>query len=80
MQKLLFSRGEIFWTEDAEGDDQLHPGPEGQRALGICHCRRQGPGEISIPPPFKLKSIEGSAFALSGPDSEAGQDQSVLQR
>ena len=46
----------------------------------ICLCWRQGPGDISIPPPFKLKSIEGSAFALSGPDSEAGQDQSVLQR
>ena len=45
MKMLLFSRGEIFWTEDAEGDDQLHPGPEGQRALGICHCRRQGPGD-----------------------------------
>ena len=40
-----FSRGEIFWPEDAEGDDQLHPGPKGQRALGICHCRRQGPGD-----------------------------------
>ena len=45
MQILLFSRGEIFWPEDAEGDDQLHPGPKGQRALGICHCRRQGPGD-----------------------------------
>ena len=27
---FTFFRGETFWTEDAEGDDQLHLGPERQ--------------------------------------------------
>ena len=50
-------------TEDAEGNDPLHPGPEGGGALGVCRCWWQGPGKPrssaqEVQPPFQALTVK----------------------